>query len=62
MKKNLLTEDWTVVLLGFIIIGVALLGVKIPSPSFGWETTVDLSEKVLTAGNLIKLGQLSIFT
>ncbi|USQ03605.1 YeiH family protein [Aquirufa antheringensis] len=62
MKKNLLTEDWTVVLLGFIIIGVALLGVKIPSPSFGWETTVDLSEKVLTAGNLIKLGQLFVFT
>ena len=62
MKKSILTEDWTVVLLGFIIIGVALLGVKIPSPSFGWETTVDLSEKVLTAGNLIKLGQLFIFT
>ncbi len=62
MKKSLLTEDWTVVLLGFIIIGVALLGVKIPSPSFGWETTVDLSEKVLTAGNLIKLGQLFVFT
>jgi uncharacterized integral membrane protein (TIGR00698 family) len=62
MKKSLLTEDWTVVLLGFIIIGVALVGVKIPSPSFGWETTVDLSEKVLTAGNLIKLGQLFIFT
>lgn len=62
MKKNLLTEDWTVVLLGFIIIGVALLGVKIPSPSFGWETTSDLTEKVITAGNLVKLGQIFVFT
>jgi uncharacterized integral membrane protein (TIGR00698 family) len=62
MKKSFLTEDWTVVLLGFLIIGVALVGVKIPSPSFGWESTSDLSEKVLTAGNLIKLGQIFLFT
>lgn len=62
MKKSLLTEDWTVVLLGFLIIGIALLGVKIPSPSFGWETTGDLTQKVLTAGNLIKLGQIFLFT
>ena len=62
MKKSILTEDWTVVLLGFIIIGVALLGIKIPSPSFGWETASDLTEKVLTAGNLIKLGQIFVFT
>ncbi len=62
MKKTLLTEDWTVVLLGFVIIGVALLGVKIPSPSFGWETTSELSEKVLTSGNLLKLAQIFVFT
>lgn len=62
MKKSILTEDWTVVLFGFIIIGVALVGVKIPSPSFGWETTSDLTEKVITAGNLVKLGQIFVFT
>jgi uncharacterized integral membrane protein (TIGR00698 family) len=62
MKKSFLTEDWTVVLLGFVIIGVALLGVKIPSPSFGWESTSDLTEKVLTAGNLVKLAQIFVFT
>jgi uncharacterized integral membrane protein (TIGR00698 family) len=62
MKKFALTEDWTVVLLGFLIIGVALIGVKIPSPSFGWESTNDLTEKVITAGNLLKLGQIFIFT
>ena len=62
MKKLALTEDWTVVLLGFVIIGVALIGVKIPSPSFGWESTSDLTEKVITAGNLLKLGQIFAFT
>jgi uncharacterized integral membrane protein (TIGR00698 family) len=62
MKKSLFTEDWTVVLLGFLIIGIALLGVKIPSPSFGWETTSDLTEKVITSGNLLKLGQIFVFT
>jgi uncharacterized integral membrane protein (TIGR00698 family) len=62
MKKSILTEDWTVVLLGFLIIGVALLGVKIPSPSFGWETTSDLTEKVITSGNLLKLGQIFLFS
>ena len=62
MKKSILTEDWTVVLLGFLIIGLALTGIKIPSPSFGWESTSDLSEKVLTAGNLVKLAQIFVFT
>jgi uncharacterized integral membrane protein (TIGR00698 family) len=62
MKKLALTEDWTVVLFGFLIIGVALLGVKIPSPSFGWETASDLTEKVITAGNLVKLAQIFVFT
>ncbi|MHA8074654.1 YeiH family protein [Aquirufa sp. HETE-40SA] len=62
MKKLALTEDWTVVLLGFLIIALALIGVKIPSPSFGWESASDLTEKVITAGNLLKLGQIFVFT
>jgi uncharacterized integral membrane protein (TIGR00698 family) len=62
MKKLALTEDWTVVLLGFLIIALALIGVKIPSPSFGWESTSDLTEKVITAGNLLKLSQIFVFT
>jgi len=62
MKKLALTEDWTVVLLGFLIIGLALTGIKIPSPSFGWESTSDLAEKVLTTGNLVKLAQIFVFT
>ena len=57
-----LSEDWTVVLLGFLIILVSLSGFQIPTPTFGWESPTDLSEKVLTAANLAKLGQVFLFT
>ena len=56
IKNNqLLSEDWTVVFLGFFLIIIALLGILIPTPSFGWETTTELTEKVLSGKNLIKL-------
>ncbi|MCP9765449.1 YeiH family protein [Lacihabitans soyangensis] len=55
-EKALLTEDWTVVVFGFLIIFLALFGFKIPSPSFGWESSSDLVEKVLTAENFVKIG------
>jgi uncharacterized integral membrane protein (TIGR00698 family) len=57
-----LSEDWTVVLLGFLIILVSLSGFQIPMPTFGWESPTDLSEKVLTVANLAKLGQVFLFT
>jgi uncharacterized integral membrane protein (TIGR00698 family) len=47
-----LTEDWTVVIYGFLIIALALLGLKIPNPTFGWKDTSELFEKVLTFSNL----------
>lgn len=47
-----LTEDWTVVVYGFLIIGLSLLGLKIPNPTFGWKDTSELFEKVLTISNL----------
>ena len=56
IKNNqLLSEDWTVVFLGFFLIIIALLGILIPTPSFSWETTTELTEKVLSGKNLIKL-------
>ncbi|MBP6055275.1 MAG: putative sulfate exporter family transporter [Cytophagaceae bacterium] len=58
IKNNqLLSEDWTVVFLGFFLIIIALLGILVPTPSFGWETTSELTEKVLSGKNLIKLVQ-----
>lgn len=34
-----LSEDWVVVILGFGIIGLALLGFVVPVPSFGWSNS-----------------------
>ena len=57
-KKALsLSEDWTVVLIGGLLIGIALLGISIPSPVFAWKNTAELAEKVLTLGNL---GQIAL--
>lgn len=50
--KFVLTEDWTVVVYGFLIIALSLLGLKIPNPTFGWKDTAELFEKVLTISNL----------
>lgn len=50
-----LTEDWTVVVYGFLIIGLTLIGLKIPNPTFGWKDSSELFEKVLTISNLINV-------
>jgi uncharacterized membrane protein YadS len=50
-----LSEDWTVVVFGFLIIGLYLLGFKIQPPSFGWSDTSDLFGKVLTIINLTNI-------
>ena len=50
-----LSEDWTVVVFGFLIIGLYLLGFKIQPPSFGWSDTADLFGKVLTVKNLTNI-------
>lgn len=51
-SKGLLTEDWTVVVLGFAIIFICIFGVVIPVPAFGWKSPADLSSKVLSTANL----------
>jgi uncharacterized integral membrane protein (TIGR00698 family) len=50
-----LSEDWTVVVFGFLIIGLYLLGFKIQPASFGWSDTADLFGKVLTVKNLTNI-------
>jgi uncharacterized integral membrane protein (TIGR00698 family) len=54
-KTFALTEDWTVVVYGFLIIILAITGLKIPSPSFRWESAADLPEKVLNGENILKI-------
>lgn len=53
-----LTEDWTVVVYGFLIIFLSLIGLKIPNPSFGWKDSTELFEKVLTVSNLTTIASL----
>ena len=59
--KPLLSEDWAVVLLGFLIIAVALFGFILPVPAFGWKTTRDLTTGVFSSGNLGFIGFQFVF-
>lgn len=55
MSKSLIPEDWAIVLLGFIIIGLSLAGVLLAMPEYNWATSADLTSKVLVTGNLLKI-------
>jgi uncharacterized integral membrane protein (TIGR00698 family) len=55
-KKSMpfsLSEDWTVVILGFLIIMLAFAGVKSPVPSYSWDSGQELSSKILRSSNLL---------
>lgn len=62
LKKIVLPEDWIVVLLGALVIGLSLAGLHLPVPVFGWKTAADLSAHVLTASNLQIIGLQLLFT
>ena len=51
-----LQEDWVVVVLGFLIIGITIFGFVLPVPSFGWKTSEELVGKVLSSKNLSIVG------
>ena len=53
-KRISLHEDWTVVILGFLIIILSIAGFVIPVPSFSWKNSEELFSKVLSAENLGK--------
>jgi uncharacterized integral membrane protein (TIGR00698 family) len=53
--KFTLHEDWAVVILGSLIIVLAIAGLLIPVPGFGWANGTELTSKVLGAENLIKI-------
>jgi uncharacterized integral membrane protein (TIGR00698 family) len=53
--KFTLHEDWAVVILGSLIIVLAIAGLLIPVPAFGWASGAELTSKVLGAENLIKV-------
>jgi len=55
-KKFTLHEDWVVVLLGFLIIMLAIVGVRPLAPAHSWNSSDELFSKILTSGNLLKIG------
>jgi uncharacterized integral membrane protein (TIGR00698 family) len=54
-SKLSLTEDWAVVLLGFILIFLFVAGIIFPAPSYSWKSAADLTGKIFSAGNLLKI-------
>ncbi len=50
-----LTEDWTVVIIGFAIIIFFLAGILIPSPSYAWKNVDELTNRVLSSRNLLAI-------
>lgn len=54
-KTLALTEDWTAVILGGLIIALLLAGIEIAVPAFGWSNGEELTSKVLAPGNFLKI-------
>lgn len=50
-----MSEDWAVVVLGFLIIAAALAIYIFPVPVFGWKNVDELTSKVLVRDNFIKI-------
>ena len=60
-KRISLHEDWTVVILGFLIIILSIAGFVIPVPAFSWKNSEELFSKVLSAENLGKAALQFVF-
>ena len=60
-KRFSIHEDWTVVILGFLIILLSIAGLLIPVPSFSWRNGEELFGKVLSIENLWKVVLLFAF-
>ncbi|PVH26897.1 YeiH family protein [Sphingobacterium corticibacter] len=57
LRSRKLSEDWVVVILGAAIILLALAGIIIPKPAFGWDSGEQLTSKVLSLDNLYRILQ-----
>ncbi|MGC4232595.1 MAG: putative sulfate exporter family transporter [Niabella sp.] len=62
MKRIYLTEDWTVVVLGFIIIILSAFGFIINAPEFDWKNSSELLTGVLSIDNLVKIVSQFLYT
>jgi len=48
-------EDWAVVIAGFAIIIIAIIGLQSPVPQFNWASADELASKVFAASNLLAI-------
>ena len=55
-KQFTIHEDWTVVIVGFLIIGISLFIFLPEVPAFKWSNVSNLQDDVLNAGNLKVIG------
>jgi hypothetical protein len=53
MSKNLISEDWAVTLLGFVIIILSLAGLQLTVPEYNWSSITELPAKILNGTNLL---------
>src|SRR5687767_9775713 len=60
-NKVIINEDWTVVLLGGLIILLALMQFVLPVPAFGWKNSGDLFSKVVALNNLVIMFTVFLF-
>ena len=60
-KQPLLSEDWTVVFLGLLIIVISLFGFILPVPTFGWKNSEELASKIFSVANLGIIGLQFVF-
>ncbi|MBX2925165.1 MAG: putative sulfate exporter family transporter [Chitinophagaceae bacterium] len=61
-KTFVITEDWTVVLLGFALIVLAIAGLSFPLPSYSWDGFGQLGTKILSGSNLLQIGGIFLVT
>ncbi|KIC90738.1 YeiH family protein [Flavihumibacter solisilvae] len=54
-KMPLVTEDWTAVILGFLIIFVTVAGLHIVFPAFSWSDSSVLAGKIFSGDNLTNI-------
>lgn len=53
--KLTIHEDWTVVILGLLIIALTLSGILVSAPSFKWTSVQDISGNIFNSVNLQKI-------
>ncbi|WP_423148189.1 YeiH family protein [Rubrolithibacter danxiaensis] len=59
--RTTLSEDWVVVVIGFLIILLTIAGFKTLLPSFNWSGTADLASQVFSTQNLLAIAAQFLF-